>query len=233
MQYHILLADDDDAILTLVSDILHENGLLVTAVHSGEEVLERISADEHYDLIILDIMMHGISGLDVCRRLRSRVDCPILFLSAMDSVKDIVAGLDLGADDYLTKPFALEELMARIMAHLRRQDRLRAARPSGPLHIGGIELDMDKMSVHLDGKPIQLSTREFELLAYLMQNAGQTLSRERIFRDVWQTEYGDIGTVAINIKNLRAKLDPDWQYIKTVWGSGYRFVTQSGLVEQR
>ncbi|MGI6029558.1 MAG: response regulator transcription factor [Candidatus Heteroscillospira sp.] len=232
MQHRILLADDDDAILTLVSDLLSENGLSVTAVHSGEEALQ-LANDEKFDLIILDIMMHGISGLEVCRRIRSSVSCPILFLSAMDSVKDIVSGLDLGADDYLTKPFVLEELLARVSAHLRRQERLSPKGGGGILRIGGIELNQTDMSVRLNGAVVQLSTREYELLAYLMQNAGQTLSRERIFRDVWQTEYGDVGTVAINIKNLRSKLDPDWIYIRTIWGSGYRFVTQSAFDERR
>lgn len=231
MLHRILLADDDDAILTLVSDLLSENGMRVTAVHSGEEALTCVKNGE-FDLIILDIMMHGISGLEVCRQIRGSVACPILFLSAMDSVKDIVSGLDLGADDYLTKPFVLEELMARVMAHLRRQERLRPKSLPGIIRIGSIELNQEEMSVRLDGKIVPLSTREYELLAYLMQNAGQTLSRERIFRDVWQTEYGDIGTVAINIRNLRAKLDPDWKYIKTVWGSGYRFVTQSAFGEE-
>ena len=188
---------------------------------------------QSFDLILLDIMMKGLSGLDVCRKIRSRVSCPILFLSAKDSVKDIVAGLDLGADDYLTKPFVLEELVARIQAHLRRQMRSDPRRASaGPIQIGGIRMEPEEMRVTRNGVEVPLSTREFELLAYLMQNAGQTLSRERIFHDVWRTEYGDVGTVAINIKNLRAKLDPDWRYIKTVWGSGYRFVTQNGFAEE-
>ena len=222
MDGNILLVDDDVSILLLVSDVLEENGMNVVTARSGEEAV-RLMEGHSFDLILLDIMMKGLSGLDVCRKIRSRVSCPILFLSAKDSVKDIVAGLDLGADDYLTKPFVLEELVARIQAHLRRQMRSDPRRASaGPIQI----------RVTRNGVEVPLSTREFELLAYLMQNAGQTLSRERIFHDVWRTEYGDVGTVAINIKNLRAKLDPDWRYIKTVWGSGYRFVTQNGFVEE-
>lgn len=232
MQEKILLVDDDVSILLLVSDVLEEKGLEVTAVRSGEEALRRVE-EGRFDLILLDIMMKGLSGLEVCRQIRGRVDCPILFLSAKDSVKDIVKGLDLGADDYLTKPFVLEELVARIQAHLRRQMRSDPRRASaGPIQIGGIRMEPEEMRVTRNGVEVPLSTREFELLAYLMQNAGQTLSRERIFHDVWRTEYGDVGTVAINIKNLRAKLDPDWRYIKTVWGSGYRFVSQNGFAEE-
>ena len=232
MDGNILLVDDDVSILLLVSDGLEENGMNVVTARSGEEAV-RLMEGQSFDLILLDIMMKGLSGLDVCRKIRSRVSCPILFLSAKDSVKDIVAGLDLGADDYLTKPFVLEELVARIQAHLRRQMRSDPRRASaGPIQIGGIRMEPEEMRVTRNGVEVPLSTREFELLAYLMQNAGQTLSRERIFHDVWRTEYGDVGTVAINIKNLRAKLDPDWRYIKTVWGSGYRFVTQNGFAEE-
>ncbi len=232
MDGNILLVDDDVSILLLVSDVLEENGMNVVTARSGEEAV-RLMEGQSFNLILLDIMMKGLSGLDVCRKIRSRVSCPILFLSAKDSVKDIVAGLDLGADDYLTKPFVLEELVARIQAHLRRQMRSDPRRASaGPIQIGGIRMEPEEMRVTRNGVEVPLSTREFELLAYLMQNAGQTLSRERIFHDVWRTEYGDVGTVAINIKNLRAKLDPDWRYIKTVWGSGYRFVTQNGFAEE-
>ena len=232
MDGNILLVDDDVSILLLVSDVLEENGMNVVTARSGEEAV-RLMEGQSFDLILLDIMMKGLSGLDVCRKIRSRVSCPILFLSAKDSVTDIVAGLDLGADDYLTKPFVLEELVARIQAHLRRQMRSDPRRASaGPIQIGGIRMEPEEMRVTRNGVEVPLSTREFELLAYLMQNAGQTLSRERIFHDVWRTEYGDVGTVAINIKNLRAKLDPDWRYIKTVWGSGYRFVTQNGFAEE-
>ena len=233
MAERILVVDDDASILALVADVLGENGMEAVTARSGEEAVRLVEAGE-FDLILLDIMMGGISGLEVCRRIRGAVACPILFLSAKDNVKDIVAGLGLGADDYLTKPFALEELVARIQAHLRRQSRSVPPKKAGaPIQIGDIRLDPAELSVHKGGEAVALSTREFELLAYLMQNAGQTLSRDRIFHDVWQTDFGDVGTVAINIKNLRTKLDPDWSYIKTVWGSGYRFVTQSGFDEAR
>ena len=158
-------------------------------------------------------MMKGMDGLEVCRRVRDSVECPILFLSAKDSAQDIVAGLGLGADDYLTKPFELEVLSARVQAHLRRQERILSstAVSRGPIQIGEICLDMENVTVTRAGTPVSLSTRELELLHYLMTHAGQTLSRERIYRDVWQTEYGDMSAVAINIKNLRLKLDPEWR----------------------
>lgn len=231
MEDRILIADDDPSILMLISDVLTDAGIQVRTVASGEETLHAVG-EETFSLIILDIMMKGISGLEVCAAIRDKVSCPILFLSAKDSAHDIIEGLGLGADDYLTKPFAIDELVARIKAHLRRQARLgENTMGSDVLCYGEIALDRRQLTVTRGGVPVDLSTREFELLDYLMRNAGQTLSREKIFRDVWKTEFGDIGTVAINIKNLRSKIDPDWAYIKTVWGSGYQFVTRSGLNE--
>lgn len=231
MEDRILIADDDSSILMLISDVLTDAGMQVRTVASGEEALRAVG-EETFSLIILDIMMKGISGLEVCAAIRDKVSCPILFLSAKDSAHDIIEGLGLGADDYLTKPFAIDELVARIKAHLRRQARLGENTTGGDvLRIGEITLDRRQLTVTRGGVPVDLSTREFELLDFLMRNAGQTLSREKIFRDVWKTEFGDIGTVAINIKNLRSKIDPDWAYIKTVWGSGYQFVTCSGLNE--
>lgn len=233
MEDRILIVDDDPSILMLISDVLTDAGMQVRTVASGEEALHAVG-EETFSLIILDIMMKGISGLEVCAAIRDKVSCPILFLSAKDSAHDIIEGLGLGADDYLTKPFAIDELVARIKAHLRRQARLGENTTGGDvLRIGEITLDRRQLTVTRGGVPVDLSTREFELLDFLMRNAGQTLSREKIFRDVWKTEFGDIGTVAINIKNLRSKIDPDWAYIKTVWGSGYQFVTRSGLNEEK
>ena len=231
MNEKILLVDDDASIRLLVSDVLTDQGLSVTPAASGEEAL-KILEQGQFDLILLDIMMEGMDGLEVCRRVRDQVDCPILFLSAKDSSQDVLKGLGLGADDYLTKPFEIEVLAARVQAHLRRQSRLTAPPSRGPIRIGDICLDAENVTVTRCGEPVALSTREMELLTYLMTHAGQTLSRERIYRDVWQSEYGDLSTVAINVKNLRLKLDPEWRYIKTVWGRGYRFVSQSGLIEE-
>jgi len=233
MKRKVLIVDDDTSILMLLYDVLTENGLDVETAESAEHALQLIQ-NQQFDLILLDIMMKGLSGLELCRKIRDRVRCPILFLSAKDSIRDIVRGLDLGADDYITKPFVVEELVARIHAHLRREERADSTRHSAePIQIGEIRLDPMKMTVTKNGTPVVLSTREFELLHYLMRNAGQVLSREQIFRDVWKTEYGDVGTVAINIKNLRTKLDPEWAYIKTIWGSGYMFVSQSAFNDEK
>ena len=229
----ILVVDDDLSIRQLISDVLTDQGMSVRCGVSGEEALGILEL-ESFDLILLDIMMGGISGIELCRKVRGRIECPIIFISAKDSVPDIVNGLGVGADDYITKPFALEELVARVCAHLRTHARVSAQNDaSRALTIGEITLDPDARTVSKSGQPVELSTREFDLLHYLMSNAGQTMSKEHIFRDVWGTSFGDMGAVAINIKNLRTKIDPDWQYIKTIWGSGYRFVTRSAYDEQK
>ena len=227
----ILVVDDEQVLVKGIKFNLESEGYQVEVGYDGQQAVD-LARGGAFDLILLDIMMGGISGLEVCRRVRDKVTCPILFLSAKDTGADIVRGLGLGADDYLTKPFELEVLAAKVHAHLRRQSRSTAGPTRrGAIQIGDIRLDMEAMAVTCAGKPVALSTRELELLTYLMTHAGQTLSRERIFREVWQSEYGDISTVAINIKNLRSKLDPEWRYIKTIWGSGYCFVTQSAWSE--
>ena len=231
MGNHILVVDDDDSIRMLVADVLRDAGYRVTALSSGEAALTACEV-EKFDLILLDIMLGGISGLDVCREIRERTMCPIIFVSAKNDSSDIVRGLGLGGDDYITKPFSIDEILARVEAHLRRQERMSAgSSPAQRITIGAISADPDSRTVTLNGERVDITSHEFDLLIYLMKNAGQTLSKEQIFRDVWRTQYGDMGTVAINIKNLRTKLDPDRVYIQTVWGSGYRFVTQSGISE--
>lgn len=227
----ILVVDDDLSIRELISDLLTDRGMEVRCAVSGEEALGILSL-ESFDLILLDIMMGGISGIELCQKVRDSVNCPIIFLSAKKTVRDIVDGLGVGADDYITKPFSLEELSARVDAHLRSRSRATAIfTPSNIITIGGVTVDTDSRTVKKDNREIELSTREFDMLAYLMKNAGQTISKEKIFREVWGTSYGDVGAVAINIKNLREKLDPERRYIKTVWGSGYRFVSRSAYGE--
>ena len=227
----ILVVDDDLSIRELISDLLTDRGMEVRCAVSGEEALGILSL-ESFDLILLDIMMGGISGIELCQKVRDSVSCPIIFISAKNTVGDIVGGLGVGADDYITKPFSLEELSARDDAHLRSRQRSAAPfTPSNIIKIGGISVDADARTALRDGKEVELSTREFDMLAYMMRNAGQTLSKEKIFREVWGTSYGDMGAVAINIKNLREKLDPERKYIKTVWGSGYRFVGHSAYSE--
>ncbi len=220
----ILIVDDDRAIAELVSDALEDEGFESCVVHDGVKALSLVQQSPDFSLIILDIMMPKMDGLELCRKIRDLVSCPILFVSAKSRTLDTLVGLEMGADDYIYKPFVVEELVARVKAHLRREDRMRL-KPSSPwIEVGQIHLNRESFEVTKEGVPVSLSTREFQLLQYLMENAGRVLSREQIFNAVWGENYGDMGTVAVNIKNLRAKLDPQSEYIKTIWGIGYKFV---------
>lgn len=168
-------------------------------------------------------MMPKMSGLELCKQIRSSVLCPIIFVSAKGNTVDKVLGLEVGADDYIAKPFVVQELVARVKAHLRRERRSLDF-CGGIISVGEIEINTDTYEVLKNKKSVPFSTREFQLLQYLMENAGKVLTREQIFSHVWRTEFGDIGTVAVNIKNIRDKIDPENVYIKTVWGVGYKFV---------
>ncbi len=221
----ILIIDDDRAIANLVSDALEDEGFETKICSDGNEAYEYIEENAgNISLITLDIMMPGLSGLDLCRMIRSKVDCPIIFVSAKGKTLDTVLGLEMGGDDYISKPFVVEELVARVKAHLRREQRNRNEAEEGVIRVGDIEIHTGSFEVFKNSKPIQFSTREFQLLQYLMENAGKVLTREQIFSHVWDTEFGDIGTVAVNIKSIRDKLDQNNEYIKTVWGVGYKFV---------
>jgi len=168
-------------------------------------------------------MMPHLSGTEICTKIRDVVTCPIVFLTAKSQTLDKLVGFELGADDYITKPFVIEELVARIKAHIRRENRL--TKSSSPIiQIGEIKINKESYETQKNNIPITLSTKEFELLSYLMSNAGVVLSKEQIYNSVWKTDYGDIGTVAVNIKSLRKKLDPEEKYIITIWGLGYKFI---------
>ena len=221
----ILIIDDESAIANLVSDALEDEGFETVICSDGNEAYDYIeSHSSEISLITLDIMMPGLSGLELCRMIRSKVDCPIIFVSAKGKTLDTVLGLEMGGDDYISKPFVVEEPVARVKAHLRREERNRDIFEDGVIKVGDIEIHTGSFEVFKNSKPIQFSTREFQLLQYLMENAGKVLTREQIFSHVWDTEFGDIGTVAVNIKSIRDKLDPNNEYIKTVWGVGYKFV---------
>ena len=221
----ILIIDDDRAIANLVSDALEDEGFETKICSDGNEAYEYIEENAgNISLITLDIMMPGLSGLVLCRMISSKVDCPIIFVSAKGKTLDTVLGLEMGGDDYISKPFVVEELVARVKAHLRREQRNRNEAEEGVIRVGDIEIHTGSFEVFKNSKPIQFSTREFQLLQYLMENAGKVLTREQIFSHVWDTEFGDIGTVAVNIKSIRDKLDQNNEYIKTVWGVGYKFV---------
>ena len=220
----ILIVDDDVAIAQLISDALEDEGFETAIAFNGQSAYNYVlSNSDDISLMTLDIMMPGLSGIELCKRVRDIVSCPIIFVSAKSKTVDTVLGLEIG-DDYISKPFVVEEFVARVKAHLRREQRNIPDSQRDVIKIGEIQLNKGSYEVHKAGKLIPLSTREFQLLQYLMENAGKVLTREDIFSNVWDTEFGDIGIVAVNIKSIRDKIDPGNEYIKTVWGMGYKFV---------
>ncbi len=219
----ILIADDDPAISDLLADALGDEGFDTVTADNGDDVIRMIEQHQDFSLILLDIMMPGADGLEVCRKIRDKVSCPIIFLTAKNRTVDTLVGLNMGADDYITKPFVVDELTARVKAHLRRESRKSAAEEDEGLTFGELKIFPDRYTVLKNGKPVSLSSREFQLLSYLVKNRNKVLSKEQIYENIWGGKYGDIGTVAVNIKNLRTKLDPDELYIKTIWGVGYTF----------
>ena len=216
----ILVVDDELDIALLIKDVLEDEGFSTTAIDSSKKALELVQK-EKFDLILLDVMMPEMSGTTLCTKIREITSSPIIFVTAKTSTLDKLVGFEVGADDYITKPFIIEELVARVKAHIRRNNRVEV---SNIIKIGEIEINLDSYEVYKNNSLIDLSTREFELLAYLMKNAGIVLSKEKIFNSVWGENYGEIGTVAVHIKSLRNKLDPDEKYIKTIWGLGYKFI---------
>ena len=216
----ILVVDDELDIALLIKDVLEDEGFSTTAIDSSKKALELVQK-EKFDLILLDVMMPEMSGTTLCTKIREITASPIIFVTAKTSTLDKLLGFEVGADDYITKPFIIEELVARVKAHIRRNNRVEV---SNIIKIGEIEINLDSYEVYKNNSLIDLSTREFELLAYLMKNAGIVLSKEKIFNSVWGDHYGEIGTVAVHIKSLRNKLDPDEKYIKTIWGLGYKFI---------
>ncbi|NLO40252.1 MAG: response regulator transcription factor [Ruminiclostridium sp.] len=219
----ILIVDDDKEIALLISDTLTDEGYECLVTSNGESTFTLIKNNPDISLILLDIMLPDVDGLEICRQIRNTVSCPILFVTAKNRTYDTMLGLEMGADDYIAKPFVTEELVARVRAHLRREQRS-LHQKSASLAIGNIQVNPESYEVKVDNKSVELTMREFQLLHYLFRNAGKVVSKEQIFNAVWGTEFADIGTVAVNIKNLRAKLDKKNHYIKTVWGVGYKLV---------
>ena len=218
----ILIVDDENDIAELISDILEDEGYETVIANDGKTAINLVK-EENFDLILLDVMMPDISGTEVCASIRNEASCPIIFVTAKTNLTSKLVGFEVGADDYITKPFVNEELVARVKAHLRREGRLNTKK-GNVIKIGEIKLNKESFEVFKNDKLIMLSTKEFELLRYLMENAGIVLSKDQIYQSVWKNNYGDIGTVAVNIKSLRNKLDTDEKYIKTIWGMGYKFV---------
>lgn len=229
----ILVVDDEPSITEFISYNLRKEGYAVEIASDGATALD-LALGFPFDLIILDIMLPGMDGYEVCRRIRAKSNVPVLFLSARDSEVDKVIGLELGADDYLAKPFGVRELIARVKALLRRSSSAGAYDGGAESEIivaSGITLDEASHTANSDKGPIDLTPREFELLACLMRSAGKVLSRDQLLKDAWGWEYlVETKTVDTHIKRLRDKLEAagiDSSLVETVRGYGYRFKTDA------
>lgn len=223
----ILVVDDDETVAEVVSRYLRREGFAVDVVTDGRVAVERALADPP-DLVILDLMLPGIDGLEVCRRLRALAPVPVIMLTARGQESDRVVGLELGADDYVAKPFSPKELVARVRAVLRRARGPLAAPPPGELVFDDAELHVDVAArqARLSDALVPLTAREFELLAFLMRNPRRAFSREELLQEVWGTKYGDTSTVTVHVRRLREKIERDPSTpcrITTVWGLGYRW----------
>lgn len=223
----ILIIDDEVDIAELESDALTDEGFDVDIAHLASEANILLEKNNYnYDLILLDIMMPGKSGTEYLNEIRNKITCPIIFVSAKSGTVDKLLGLEIGADDYITKPFDIYELVARVKAHIRRESRSKEIENKSKIIIGEIEINKNSYDVYKNKIKCNVSTREFEVLWYLMSNAGIVLTKEQIFSSVWGSDYGEIGTVAVHIKSLRSKIDPEEKYIVTIWGVGYKFVKE-------
>jgi DNA-binding response OmpR family regulator len=219
----VMVVDDDASIRELASLYLRKEGYDVTAVADGDAALAAIGGAQP-SLIVLDIMLPGLSGYDVCKRLRAESDIPIIMLTARDDDVDKIVGLGLGADDYLTKPFNPRELVARVKAVLRRAEG-KAPRPASAVSVGGLRVDKQRREAHAGDRELTLRTKEFDLLAALAENAGIVLSREQLLDRVWgYSFYGETRTVDVHVQHLRAKIAGAGVSIATVRGVGYKLV---------
>mgnify|MGYP001954882741 CR=1 FL=1 len=222
-----MVIDDEPGVCQLCQLYLEREGFQVTWVHRGDEVLEAMERWRP-DLLVLDIMLPGMSGWDVCRKIRQQSQIPIIMLTARDEDGDRILGLELGADDYLVKPFNPRELVARVRAVLRRTNANGAEPESGPVYRSGpLTVDVERRIVTLDGKEVNLTPKEFELLHCLIRRPKKTYSRTELLELVWGYDYfGDERTIDVHIKRLRRKIEPPdgtHRFIHTVWGVGYRF----------
>ena len=219
-QIKILVVDDESRMRKLVHDFLARQGYSVLEAENGEEAVDLFFSDKNISLVILDIMMPKMDGWQVCREIRQYSQVPIIMLTAKSDERDELLGFELGVDEYISKPFSPKILVARVEAILRRAN----AASEGALEIGGIVMDKAAHSVKIDGQPIDLSVKEFELLEYFLTNKGVALSREKILNNVWNYDYfGDARTIDTHVKKLRSKMGEKGDYIKTIWGMGYKF----------
>ncbi|MGA7398242.1 MAG: response regulator transcription factor [Solirubrobacterales bacterium] len=224
----ILIADDEPSVRDSVGYALAQEGFIVTAAEDGTDAEGKLVGDFEFDLLILDIMMPGRSGLDICREVRSRSAVPIIILTAKDAEVDKVVGLEVGADDYVTKPFSVRELLGRVRAQLRRRELDRSPVPEASRIVAGsVTIDLARHVVTVDGKTISLTRSEFQLLRLLAARPGEVFKRSQIMEELWQTEFdGDERACDVHISNLRQKVEADPQrpeLVLTVRGIGYKF----------
>ena len=218
----ILVVDDEPRMRKLVKDFLSAKGYEVLEAADGEEAVERFMGDREIDLLILDVMMPKMDGWEVVKAVRQYSRVPIIMLTARGEERDELLGFKLGVDEYISKPFSPKILVARVEALLRRS--LPGAGQQEILSAGGIVVDKTAHEVKIDGNPVELSFKEFELLAYFMENQGIALSREKILNNVWNYDYfGDARTIDTHVKKLRAKMGEKGALIRTIWGMGYKF----------
>ena len=224
----ILIVEDEVAIADLEKDYLELSGFEVEIENDGTNGLARALAED-FDLFILDLMLPGIDGFEICKEIREKKNTPILMVSAKKDDIDKIRGLGLGADDYITKTFSPSELVARVKAHLARYERLIGTNvPEGDIvEIRGIKIDKTARRVWVNGEEKQFTTKEFDLLTFLAENPNHVFTKEELFREIWDMEsIGDIATVTVHIKKIREKIEMNTakpQYIETIWGVGYRF----------
>lgn len=224
----ILIIEDEISIAELERDYLELSGFEVEIETSGNSGLER-ALKEDFNLIILDLMLPGIDGFDICKKIRENKNTPIIMVSAKKDDIDKIRGLGLGADDYMTKPFSPSELVARVKAHMARYQRLVGsnARQNDIVEIRGIKIDKTARRVWVNGEEKAFTTKEFDLLTFLAENPNHVFTKDELFREIWDmASIGDIATVTVHIKKIREKIEYDTskpQYIETIWGVGYRF----------
>ena len=224
----ILIIEDEVAIADLEKDYLELSDFEVTIEHTGDEGLKK-ALEEEFDLVILDLMLPGMDGFEVCKQIREKKDIPILMVSAKKDDIDKIHGLGLGADDYMTKPFSPSELVARVKAHMARYNRLvnTNQKNNDIVEIRGIRIDKTARRVYVDGEEKNFTTKEFDLLTFLAENPNHVFTMEELFREIWDMDsVGDIATVTVHIKKIREKIESNSnkpKYIETIWGVGYRF----------
>ena len=217
----ILVVDDESRMRKLVKDFLTKKNFQVLEAGNGEEAMDIFYEEKDIALIILDVMMPKMDGWEVCREIRKNSKVPIIMLTARSDERDELLGFDLGVDEYISKPFSPKILVARVEAILRRTGQ---NNPEDVISAGGIVIDKAADLATVDGKPMELSFKEFELLTYFLENQGIALSREKILNSVWNYDYfGDARTIDTHVKKLRSKMGDKGEYIKTVWGMGYKF----------